>query len=77
MGIFGRKKNVSGEAVAESARSNTNRQWQPPPKEYVELGTIEYVNLTADCKHGEFEPAITHARVTGKPIFANFVEWSG
>lgn len=79
MGIFGRekKKKQLGEAVAESARNNPNRQWQPPPKQYVELGTIEYVNLTADGKHGEFEPAIDIARETGKPIFANFVEWSG
>jgi len=71
MEIFGRgkKKNQLGEAVAESARNNPNR--------HVELGTIEYVNLTADGKHGEFEPAIDIARETGKPIFANFVEWSG
>mmetsp|Transcript_20042 Transcript_20042/g.49256 ORF Transcript_20042/g.49256 Transcript_20042/m.49256 type:complete len:80 (-) Transcript_20042:486-725(-) len=79
MGIFGKlnKNNILAEAVAESARDNPNRQWQPPPKQYVELGTIEYVNLTSDGKHGEFEPAISIARVTGKPIFANFVEWSG
>ena len=79
MGIFGKMKNNNAlaEAVAESVSDNPDRQWQPPPKHYVELGTIEYVNLTADGKHGDFEAAINIARVTGKPIFANFVEWSG
>lgn len=79
MGFFRKSKNENAlaEEVAETARDNPNRQCQPPPKHYVELGTIEYVNLTPDGKHGDFEPAISIARVTGKPIFANFVEWSG
>mmetsp|Transcript_21756 Transcript_21756/g.60474 ORF Transcript_21756/g.60474 Transcript_21756/m.60474 type:complete len:84 (+) Transcript_21756:126-377(+) len=43
----------------------------------IELGTINYVNLTTDGKHGDYEVAMKVARETGKPIFANFVEWSG
>jgi hypothetical protein len=89
MGIFGRKKKKGGvsmdpmsntlvaEAVAASARSRPERAWQPPPKEYEELGTIHYANLTADGRHGDYETALAIAAETGKPIFANFVEWSG
>lgn len=43
----------------------------------VELGTINYVNLTPDSKHGDYDIALEIAKETGKPIFANFVEWSG
>ena len=43
----------------------------------VELGTIKYVNLDASGKHGMLDRALEEARRTGKPIFANFVEWSG
>eukprot|EP00541_Cyclophora_tenuis_P007846 CAMPEP_0116552124 /NCGR_PEP_ID=MMETSP0397-20121206/6319_1 /TAXON_ID=216820 /ORGANISM="Cyclophora tenuis, Strain ECT3854" /LENGTH=70 /DNA_ID=CAMNT_0004077053 /DNA_START=84 /DNA_END=296 /DNA_ORIENTATION=- len=47
------------------------------PKQAVELGTINYVNLTPDGRHGDFDTALQVAAQTGKPIFANFVEWSG
>jgi hypothetical protein len=80
MGIFGRKKNKNialAEAAAASANSRPNREWQPPPKEFVELGTIRYANLTPDGKHGDYKTALEIAAETGKPIFANFVEWSG
>lgn len=43
----------------------------------VELGDINYVNLTSDQRHGEFDPVVALAKETGKPIFANFVEWAG
>lgn len=43
----------------------------------VELGTISYVNLSKDGRHGSIEEALAVANETGKPIFANFVEWSG
>jgi hypothetical protein len=43
----------------------------------IELGTIDYCNLTADGKHGDFDAALRAATETGQPIFANFVEWSG
>ena len=46
-------------------------------KGYVELGTIQYVNLTTDGRHGDFQAAIDTAAQRKKPIFANFVEWSG
>ena len=50
-----------------------------PPKrnQAVELGTINYVNLTADGRHGDVNAALQAARASDKPIFANFVEWSG
>lgn len=47
------------------------------PDQPIELGTIEYCNLTSDGKHGDFDVALQAAAATGKPIFANFVEWSG
>jgi hypothetical protein len=88
MGIFGRKKNKGdlgmnsmsnalADVATASARSRPERAWQPPPKEYEELGTIHYANLTADGRHGDYETALDIAAETGKPIFANFVEWSG
>ena len=43
----------------------------------VELGTIRYCNLTPDGKHGDYDAALQAAAASGKPIFANFVEWSG
>lgn len=44
---------------------------------FVELGTIEYVNLSKDTRHGNIQPALDIAAKTGKPILANFVEWPG
>jgi hypothetical protein len=76
MGIFGRKNNLA-DAAAASANSRPERAWQPPPRQYVELGTIDYVNLTPDGKHGDYQTALDIAAETGKPIFVNFVEWSG
>ena len=49
----------------------------PLPAQAVELGTIDYVNLTPDRKHGDYQTAVAQSLQTGKPIFANFVEWSG
>jgi hypothetical protein len=51
----------------------------PPriPHQPIELGTIEYCNITSDGKHGDYETVVRLARETGKPIFVNFVEWSG
>ena len=80
MGIFKvrkREKTALAEAAVESARASPVREWQPPPKQYVELGTIRYVNLSPDGRHGDYKTAIEVARETEKPIFANFVEWSG
>ena len=80
MGIFKvrkREKTALAEAAVESARASPDRAWQPPPQQYVELGTIRYVNLSADGRHGDYKTAVKVARETGKPIFANFVEWSG
>lgn len=43
----------------------------------VELGDINYVNLDKHRKHGDFNGTMQAASVTGRPIFVNFVEWSG
>mmetsp|Transcript_15274 Transcript_15274/g.42255 ORF Transcript_15274/g.42255 Transcript_15274/m.42255 type:complete len:80 (+) Transcript_15274:233-472(+) len=79
MGFFQRnkKKEVALSAATKAMQADPNRQWQPPPPEYVELGTIQYVNLTSDGKHGDYQTALDVAKETGKPIFCNFVEWSG
>jgi len=58
-------------------KQSTNEEKAAIPNQAVELGTIEYVNLTRDKKHGDFDEAMRVASETGKPIFANFVEWSG
>ncbi|CAB9511938.1 expressed unknown protein [Seminavis robusta] len=59
--------------------SNNVHGLKPIPKktQAVELGTIDYINLTPDGKHGDFNAAVQASLETGKPIFANFVEWSG
>jgi hypothetical protein len=49
----------------------------PVPEQPMELGTIDYRNLTADGEHGDFDVAVQAAAETGKPIFANFVMWAG
>ena len=62
------------------------RNQQPPPLHgYLEYGSIHYVNL-----HNPHTPYVTHdgdvvamnqiidmAKSSGKPIFANFVQWPG
>lgn len=74
----------SSTAVAEAAAAaaterskDPSRDWQPPPRQYVELGSIRYANLTSDGRHGDYQTALEVAAQTGRPIFANFVEWSG
>jgi len=62
----------SNKPSAVKGSSAMTRHQQP-----IELGTIEYCNLTADGKHGDFDLALQAASATGKPIFANFVEWPG
>jgi hypothetical protein len=59
------------------ATSNSLTPSPPQRKQPVELGTIHYVNLTADGRHGDMEKALVVAAESGKPIFANFVEWTG
>lgn len=45
----------------------------------VELGDINYVNLTRDQRHGEpdLRNLLEIAATSQKPIFVNFVEWAG
>ena len=47
------------------------------PNHPIELGTIEYLNLDADKKHGDLQQALDAAKRNNKPIFANFAEWPG
>jgi len=82
MGFFGRKKhNAAAHAAAAAANERTPEQimaaYKPAPRQYVELGTINYSNLTPDGRHGDYQTVVDLAAETGKPIFANFVEWSG
>lgn len=60
-------------ASAQSAPTGLKKQQQQP----IELGTIEYCNITQDGRHGDYDAAIAAATESGKPLFANFVEWSG
>ena len=62
-------------AEAPMPMTSQNRKRIHP--QAVELGTIEYINLTTDGKHGDYDQAIAASLETGKPSFANFVEWSG
>jgi hypothetical protein len=58
---------------SHSGGMQQRRQQQQP----IELGTIEYYNISPDGKHGDFELALQTASERNKPIFANFVEWAG
>ena len=78
MGLFRKKKSeFAGDQAAPGTPETSFVLSTVPSNQAVELGTINYVNLTSDGRHGEFEKALQVARETGKPIFANFVEWSG
>ena len=70
----GKNSNKNGSSSSTTSSSLTT---SAIPSQAVELGTINYVNLTPDGRHGEYETALRVAAETGKPIFANFVEWSG
>jgi hypothetical protein len=76
MSLFGRKKKADAASLGgvESSRATAPRE---APNQAIELGTIHYVNLTLDGRHGDLETALRVAAETAKPIFANFVEWSG
>ena len=65
------------ESSYDTGLALVERHWRPPPRGYVELGTIRYVNLTQDGKHGDYDTAVSIAKESGRPIFANFVEWPG
>ena len=45
----------------------------PRTNQPVELGTINYVNITPDGRHGDLDVALRVASETGKPIFAKYV----
>ena len=79
--IFKSKRNTgTSESLVQPAANDNNDVSSistMPSHCYVELGTIQYVNLTSDARHGDYQTAVDIAAETGKPIFANFVEWSG
>ena len=78
MGLFGRKKKTPIEAATAAAKAEgAIARTSAPKNQPVELGTIHYCNLTDDGKHGDYDLAVQASLETGKPIFANFVEWSG
>ena len=67
MVLFKKKKNDNHNGIVSTV----------PMNQAVELGTIHYVNLTSDGRHGDMEKALQKGTLTGKPLFCNFVEWSG
>ena len=67
----------STKTTGEASFSMTKTALKRAHSQAVELGTIDYINLTPDGKHGDYDKAIAASLETGKPIFANFVEWSG
>jgi hypothetical protein len=76
------RRNKKKEAVINrqdlmAASGSLTTPSRPQRNQPVELGTIQYVNLTADGRHGDMEKALAAAAESGKPIFANFVEWTG
>ena len=82
MGLFSKKKKKKDVAMGDTTASltstaTTTRLGSSPPNQPVELGSIQYVNLTPDGRHGDMDIALQVAKETGKPIFCNFVEWSG
>jgi hypothetical protein len=73
-----RLKAVDPPAAGEDARVLAPSHPPPAPADQAaELGTIHYCNLTPDQRHGDYHAALQAAAESGKPIFANFVEWSG
>jgi hypothetical protein len=74
------RRNKKKEAVIKPqdllAASGSLTPSSPQRNQPVELGTIQYVNLTADGRHGDMEQALSVAAESGKPIFANSVEWT-
>ncbi len=75
MGLFGKKKKQKDIAMSDTTASFPTTT--TPPNQPVELGSIHYVNLTSDGRHGDMDIALQISKETGKPIFCNFVEWSG
>lgn len=79
--IFKSKRNTASHALTLQPANDDDNDVSSistmPSHTYVELGTVQYVNLTPDARHGDYQTAIDIAAQTGKPIFANFVEWSG
>jgi hypothetical protein len=64
-------------AVALRSTNTSQSEQRQRRAQAIELGTIEYCNITPDGRHGDMDAALSLAAATGKPIFANFVEWSG
>ena len=62
-------------AIMAAERVMRNCSVRPTRSQAVELGTITYLNLEGN--HGNIETALNAAQATGKPIFANFVEFPG
>jgi hypothetical protein len=65
--------NKSNDKILKKAPTTT----KPQPQQPIELGTISYCNITDDGRHGDYKVVLEVAKQSDKPIFANFVEWSG
>jgi hypothetical protein len=74
------KHNGSRQAASLSETKPRIQGIQQPrrPKQPIELGTIQYCNITSDGRHGDYDTVLQIASQNlEKPIFANFVEWTG
>jgi hypothetical protein len=75
--FFRRKKEAIDPDDLKQAASTRGRLTTPSIQRTSQpVVTIQYVNLTADGRHGDIDKALDMAAATGKPIFANFVEWT-
>jgi hypothetical protein len=63
--------------TVEDIDAKKNQLRSIPKDQPIELGTINYCNLTADGRHGDYDAALRAAAEADKPLFVNFVEWSG
>jgi hypothetical protein len=82
--MFGRRSNTNEDHNKELERTMDDHLEESVQRtsplalgQAVELGDINYINLDKNKKHGDFISAINAAAASNKPIFANFVEWSG
>ncbi|KAL7574657.1 hypothetical protein ACA910_003004 [Epithemia clementina (nom. ined.)] len=71
------RRQVLSHQAGEHQTNTRNEAAETGRIKSIELGSIHYANLTSDGRHGDYALALSIAKETGKPIFANFVELSG
>ena len=69
---------LASEGTPPKVKPRVQEQQARRTKQPIELGTLQYCNITSDGRHGDYYTVLQVAAQHGdKPIFANFVEWSG